>query len=179
MAVVNGQNNPTPPANGATGPNQNNNSNANQNSAAALAAALNPYLFADPYALAQVAGSQFLNPYNGGGYNLPFMYPQMLQQNAANGQNNAGNQNNQVANQGSQSEQNNQVQNGNNGSLMSLGAPGFQLLAPTPAYYDATGQLVLALPPNNQRDPAAALRMLPLLSSLAGGMFEKLTNLKQ
>ncbi|XP_063720421.1 rho GTPase-activating protein gacZ-like isoform X4 [Symsagittifera roscoffensis] len=169
MAVVNGQNNPTPPANGASGPNQNNNSNANQNSAAALAAALNPYLFADPYALAQVAGSQFLNPYNGGGYNLPFMYPQMLQQNAANGQNNAGNQNNQVANQGSQSEQNNQVQNGNNGSLMSLGAPGFQLLAPTPAYYDATGQLVLALPPNNQRDPAAALRMLPLLSSLAGG----------
>ena len=101
MAVFNGQNNPavSNAATNTTG--QNNQSAPNQsqpqNSAAALAAAaaLNPYLFADPYALAQMAGSQFLNPYNGGGYNhLPFMYPQLFQQQNAqasiNGQSNDG-----------------------------------------------------------------------------------------
>ncbi|XP_075243596.1 uncharacterized protein LOC142337875 isoform X4 [Convolutriloba macropyga] len=194
MAVFNGQNNPavSNAATNTTG--QNNQSAPNQsqpqNSAAALAAAaaLNPYLFADPYALAQMAGSQFLNPYNGGGYNhLPFMYPQLFQQQNAqasiNGQSNDGQ--NSVTTQANVGQNDVQNQNANQngaaanapGSLMPLGGPGFQLLAPTPAYYDHTGQLVLALPPNatggrDAQAAAAALRMLPpamLLNSLTGG----------
>ncbi len=155
--------------------------------AAAQAAALNPYLFTDPYSLAQIAGSQLLNPYSAaaatGGYNLPWaMYPSLLQQNAAgaqmiqNGaapaQNGAANAANQTAaNQNADVNQAGQTGGGAQnaaGSLLPLGAPGLQLLAPTPAYYDHTGQVVFALPSNAQRD--AALRLIPphLLFNMTG-----------